>query len=196
MALLRSAPGTASEAPRPRRRRGTAALVATVVGAFAATSPLPALARATVAAPAPDFELADLDGRSHRLSAERGRVVLLDFWASWCAPCAVELGCLVDLSRRHGADVSLVAVTIDRDADTARGFLAKRPLGAAKVLQDGGSDVLSEYGADGLPALYLIDREGVVREIHDGAGGCRAVEPRLGELLAPRAVLDGAPSEP
>jgi thiol-disulfide isomerase/thioredoxin len=174
-----------------------AALAATVLlEAFAATSPLPALGRATVAAPAPDFELADLDGRSHRLSAERGRVVLLDFWASWCAPCADELGCLVELSGRHAADVSLVAVTIDRDADSVRGFLAKRPLGAAKVLQDGRSDVLSEYGADGLPALYLIDREGVVREVHDGAGGCRAIAPKLGALLAPGAVLDGAPSEP
>jgi thiol-disulfide isomerase/thioredoxin len=197
MALLRSVRSALSAAPKPRRRTSTAAaLVATALGAFVATSPLPALGRATVAAPAPDFELVDLDGRSHRLSAERGRIVLLDFWASWCAPCAEELGCLVDLSRRHGEDVSLVAVTIDRDADTARDFLAKRPLAPAKVLQDGGSDVLAEYGADGLPALYLIDREGVVREVHDGAGGCRAIEPKLGELLAPGAGVDGAPSAP
>lgn len=175
---------------RTHRRNGSAerrfaslAPTCVALGIFSLTVPAQAFASASVEDLAPDFELVDLDGRAHRLSGERGRVVLLDFWASWCAPCAAELSCLAELSERYGDDLSLVTVTIDRDADTARDFLARRSIGAAKVLQDGGSDVFSEYGAGGLPALYLIDREGVVREVHDGAGGCRAIEPRLAELI-------------
>ena len=174
--------------------RGRFLLAATLV--LAGSTPMPACARATAAEPAPDFALADLDGKVHRLSAERGKIVLLDFWASWCVPCGEELGCLAELRRRHGEELRIVSVTIDRDADTARGFLAKRALFPDKVLHDGDSDVFSDYGADGLPALYLIDREGVVREVHDGAGGCRAVEPRLAEMLGAGAVVDGSRDEP
>jgi peroxiredoxin len=185
VALLTRIRARAARAERSPCRRVTIALLAAGVAALAATSPQTASGRTTVDDSAPDFELADLDGRTHRLSSERGRVVLLDFWASWCAPCAEELGCLAELAGRHAQDVTLLAVTIDRDAETARRFLAEHPLGGAKVLQDHASDVMSEFGADGLPALYLIDRAGVVRELHDGVGGCRAIAPKLAELLEP-----------
>jgi thiol-disulfide isomerase/thioredoxin len=152
----------------------------------------PSFARATVGEAAPDFSLPDLDGRVRSLAAERGRIVLVDFWASWCAPCVEELACLDALGRRHPEDVRLLAVTIDRDAETARKFLRDRlPTADATVLHDGASAVLAEYGADGLPALYLVDRGGEIRALHDGAGGCREIEAELAELLR-----EGAPVAP
>lgn len=162
----------------------------------ALTAP-PVLARVTPGEVAPDFELRDLAGRTERLSAWRGHIVLLDFWASWCAPCAAELSCLDELRKRHGAAVQLISVSIDRDAETARRFVAaKLPAAELRVLHDEGSEVLAEWGADGMPALYLIDRDGIVREAHDGAGGCHAVQPKLRELLGAETPLEDTPALP
>jgi thiol-disulfide isomerase/thioredoxin len=188
--------GSRPRSARTQPRRRVPALLAIVLATLGAVAPQTAHPRAAVDDPAPDFELSDLSGGAHRLSSERGRVVLIDFWASWCAPCAAELGCLVELAGRHPQDVTLLAVTIDRDADTARTFVAKRPLGAARVLHDGDSDVMSEFGADGLPALYLVDRDGIVRDLHDGAGGCRAIAAKLDGLLQPSPSTGAPPHAP
>lgn len=199
MAILRTARQRADARSTPNARsplaralgRGVAALGITLLGS--------GLGFAAVATgdPAPEIELPDLDGRTTRLSTSRGRIVLVDFWASWCAPCAAEMTCLHELRARYPADVQLLSISIDRDADLARRFVAaKLPAGDFAVLHDASGEVLAEWGAEGMPALYLIDREGTVRDARSGAGGCKAIEPTLREVLGSPPAVEPSPTVP
>jgi peroxiredoxin len=148
---------------------------------------------------APDFTLTSLDGKSDSLSAHRGRIVLLDFWASWCTPCIPELQCLSKLREASGKEkIDLVAVSIDRDEETARAFASSRLAGIdASLLHDPEGELPSRYGAEGLPAFYLIDETGQVRVAHGGAGGCEAAKRHLATREpADRPALEGAPANP
>jgi len=120
--------------------------------------------------PAPAFSLAGRDGGQVALSDLRGKVVCLDFWATWCATCKAALPALDALARRPGfEDVRFLAVSIDRDRALAEKFLAQQlPETALTVLMDPGGSLLARYGAGGMPALYVIDRGGVVRHVEVG----------------------------
>ena len=129
--------------------------------------------------PAPDFTLQDWEGKALSLSSLRGKVVCLDFWASWCATCRTALPALDALARRHaGGALRVVAVDIDRDRAAADRFLAERlPRGpAVTLLHDPEATVLARYGAAGMPALYLVDRTGVVRLAEAGYDPSRLSE--------------------
>jgi peroxiredoxin len=158
-----------------------------------------AWAGASVGSIAPDFLLPDLEGRPVRLSEHRGRVVFLDFWATWCSACAPQLQCLSDVAARYGdRDVDVIAVSIDRNPTVVERFVAERlPSNRLTVLHDAASEVLARFGAEGLPALYLIDRAGRITATHAGDGGCDALQTKLERLLEPRpATLVTAASDP
>jgi peroxiredoxin len=122
---------------------------------------------------APAFELADLGGKKQRLAAHRGKVVLLNFWATWCPPCVEELPSLVALRRAlEGKDFAVLTVSVDDSAAIVKSFFAKhkRPLGredrdpaALPVLMDPGKKVSASYGTEKFPETYLVDRDGVAR---------------------------------
>ena len=138
--------------------------------------------------PAPAFTLADRTGGQVALSDLRGRVVCLDFWATWCATCKAALPVLDALARRKGfEDVRFLAVNIDRDGKLADRFVAER-LADTKMtlLRDDGGALLARYGAEGMPALYVIDRDGVVRHVEAGyeTAALTRVERVLGDLIA------------
>jgi thiol-disulfide isomerase/thioredoxin len=161
------------------------ALVALALGVAAA-------ARADtvrVGDPAPSFSLASLDGGTVTLADLRGKVVCLDFWATWCATCKAALPALDALARRPGLeDVRFLAVSIDRDRALAEKFLAQQlPERALTPLYDPGGSLLARYGADGMPALYVIDRDGTVRHVESGyeAAALPRVERALDALRSP-----------
>ena len=137
---------------------------------------------------APDLELAALEGPSLRLDELRGRVVVLDFWATWCPPCVAQLEALQRFrSERSNTDLVVLVASIDDDAAVAREYLARKFPGAGfRALHDAGGGALSAFGADGVPALYVIDREGIVRVTHFGPGGGEALADPVMELLVPR----------
>jgi len=113
--------------------------------------------------PAPDFALRDLSGRSHRLSAYRGKIVFLNFWATWCPPCREEMPSMERLHRRLGAsDFVLLAVNED-DAGTpaVRQFVDGLGL-SFPVLLDLEGTVPPRYGVTGYPETFVIDRSGQV----------------------------------
>jgi len=113
---------------------------------------------------APDFSLPIFHGSDAgsriKLSALRGNVVVLDFWASWCRPCAVQTGILTDLVPRHARDVVFVGVNTADNPERAREFAERAQLPYVAVLDSG--EVADAYGASSLPTLVIIDPQGRV----------------------------------
>ncbi|MDE2810478.1 MAG: TlpA disulfide reductase family protein [Gemmatimonadota bacterium] len=116
--------------------------------------------------PAPDFTLHDLDGQPVSLSQFKGKVILLDFWASWCGPC---IGDLPDLRRikEKTADWPVVFLNLSIDTDDAawREAVDKYKIKGVHVRADGlGSDVAKSYQVAGIPSYYLVDSQGLIVE--------------------------------
>ena len=119
---------------------------------------------AQVGAPAPSVNLPALDGGSRDLAALRGKVVLLNFWATWCIPCRAEMPELQGLADDlKDTSFALLTIYIQEDADTINPF--RRELGLRlPVLLDENGDVTRSYGVRALPATFLIDRDGILRQ--------------------------------
>jgi peroxiredoxin len=117
---------------------------------------------------AEDFELRDLGGKAVRLSQLRGKVVLLDFWASWCEPCKKELPLLSELAgklREHGIEV--VTVNIDKSRDNAESFVRAHGLGLT-VLLNPDQSVAEKYEPPKMPTSFIIDKKGLCRHVNAG----------------------------
>jgi thiol-disulfide isomerase/thioredoxin len=134
------------------------------------------------AAPAPDFELADPGGTVHRLSDLRGRVVVLDFWATWCPPCREAMPGVQALHERYsGRPVSIYGVNVAErspDADPA-GFMRDR--GCTYTMLRGTDAVARAYGVEALPTFVVIGPDGTLRARHVGGG--EGVEEVLGPMI-------------
>jgi peroxiredoxin len=157
-----------------------------VAMAAAAGLPLAATAAAPAAGqPAPDFALRGLDGQNLRLREQRGHVVLLNFWASWCGPCREEMP---QLSRLHdkyrAAGLQLLGVNVDDDASNAASVATKLAV-KFPVLLDTDKQVSKLYDISAMPSTVLIDRDGRVRHLHKGyrEGTAQAYEQQIRELL-------------
>jgi len=118
---------------------------------------------------APEVRLPELSGAGEiSLEALRGKVVYLDFWASWCGPCRVSFPILEQLRVELGADgFEVLAINVDEVESDARKFLSEVPV-SYLVVRDEKAVSPQTYGILGMPTGYLIDRRGVVREIHQG----------------------------
>lgn len=122
-----------------------------------------------VGSKAPDFTLAGLDGKQVTLSELRGKVVFLDFWASWCPPCKKEMPELVRLSERFASDLVVVTVSVDRKKEHAISFMSTiGGAGGIVALHDPQAQVIARYRAQAMPTSFVIDRTGVIRFVHFG----------------------------
>lgn len=135
---------------------------------------------------APDFTLPDSSGKVVRLSEFHGQVVLLNFWATWCAPCRIETPWFVELQRAY-QDTGLVVLAVSLDED---GWSSVKPyMEAAKInyrVMVGGGEVAQIYGFQSLPATVMIDRAGRIAATHIGLAEKKAYEEELKALLAER----------
>lgn len=114
--------------------------------------------------PAPDFTLRTLDQTTVSLSDYRGRVVFLNFWATWCEPCERELPAFEAFMAQQGDDGAVVlAVNVGETYDQANAFLTERGVDGFPVLLDARLEVANLYGISPIPVTFVIDQEGVIR---------------------------------
>ncbi|OGQ55527.1 MAG: hypothetical protein A3J24_08950 [Deltaproteobacteria bacterium RIFCSPLOWO2_02_FULL_53_8] len=125
----------------------------------------------TIDEKAPAIVLNDLSGRAVTLEGLKGKVVFVDFWASWCGPCKQEFPEINRfISKRKDKDVVVLAVNIDKQRSHAEEFLSKIPDLSDKIIvvHDVDAKVVASYNARMMPTSFIIDKTGVVRFIHFG----------------------------
>jgi peroxiredoxin len=165
----------------PFRRVVAAAVTLVIGGCLISTS----AAAVTLAAVAPDFALRSSSGTNMRLSDQRGQVVMVNFWATWCGPCREELPLLNRLYEKYqAAGFTLLGVNVDSSTKEALG-MAKRLGVQFPVLFDDRKEASRLYGLESMPWTALIDRNGKVRYVHAGykPGYEKTYEAQVRELL-------------
>jgi peroxiredoxin len=133
---------------------------------------------------APDFALKDADGRVVRLSDYRGKVVLLDFWATWCGPCKIEIPWFMQLERQYkDRGFAVLGVSMDDDGwESVKPFLSELGVNYRVVIGDDKTAQL--YGGiDALPTTFLIDRTGKIAAVHVGLASRKDFVDGVEELL-------------
>ncbi len=151
--------------------------------AILAASTVPARA-ADRPARAPDFSLPTAGGKV-TLASLRGKVVLVDFWASWCGPCRGSFPWMADLKKRHAAEgLEVVAINLDKDRPLADAFLAKYPAGFTVAFDPSGATAESWHVAV-MPTSFVVGRDGQVIATHTGFDPKKAAayEARIVEAL-------------
>ncbi|HEU4686095.1 MAG TPA: TlpA disulfide reductase family protein [Nitrospira sp.] len=126
---------------------------------------------------APNFQLRDMNGRMVTLSDLRGKIVLLNFWATWCGPCRVEMPAMEELYRAYARkDFEILAVSTDpQGAAVTRPFREELRL-TFPILHDADYRIGLRYGARSLPMTFMVDRQGIVRQQIFGARDWAAPE--------------------
>lgn len=147
--------------------------LAAVHGVHAADLPPLTHGLTVVAEPyaAPPLKLPDLDGKVHDLADLKGKLVVLNFWATWCPPCRREMPSLERLNQRLGGrGLAILAVDVGEDADTVFAFTGQlEPAPAFPLLLDRDSATLQPWKVKGLPTTYVVDARG--RVIYRAVGG-------------------------
>ncbi len=139
-------------------------LIATLILSLGASLP----AWTADQAAAPDFTLTDVDGRPVTLSDLRGRVVMINFWASWCGPCRQEMPLLEQIHQRYEPlGFTLLGINVEENSADGQAFIAERPV-SFPVLYDPDNGISKLYDVVAMPSTVLIDRQGNVRYLHHG----------------------------
>ncbi len=141
---------------------------------------------------APDFALKDENGKTVHLSDYRGKVVLLNFWATWCGPCKIEIPWFVDFERRlKDQGFAVIGVSMDEDGwQAVKPFISELGVNYRVLLGD--DSIAREYGGiDSLPTSFVIDRDGRIAAVHIGLVSKSRYENDLKQLFEARARTSG-----
>ena len=162
--------------------RKSLAITAILVSMLCATSALALDAGARL----PEIGISDLAGRRVDLASLQGKVAVIDFWATWCAPCKQELPVLQKLYDKYkGRGLMVVGVSVDQDAANVGPFVKQLHL-TFPIAHDKGHSVADRYRPPRMPSSYVVDRHGVIRYVHGGfrSGDDSKLESEINTLLA------------
>jgi peroxiredoxin len=165
-------------------RKFTFVLVALALSVVAT---LPAAARqepSLIGKTVPGFSLTDITGAPITMAAFRGKVVLVDFWATWCVPCRVEIPHFIELQKKYASrGFTVIGISMDDTPEPVAPFAKKYGMNYPVVVGD--APLADKYGGIlGLPVAFLIDRNGIVRERYDGITSAETFEKAVVALLA------------
>lgn len=158
-------------------------LVIGLVAALAGVAPAAALEAGTKM---PEVSLQTLSGKGVEPAALTGKVVVVDFWATWCSPCRESMPELEKLYKKYSAQgLTVVGVSVDKDASAIKPFIEKLQV-TFPIVHDAAHSVADKFAPARMPSSYVIDRKGVVRYVHGGyhTGDAATLEKELQELLA------------
>ena len=133
---------------------------------------------------APEFELKDVSGKVVRLADYKGKVVLLDFWATWCGPCGIEIPWFVDFQRRYkDRGFEVLGVSMDDDGwKSITPFVTEKKINYRILLGDDKTG--DQYGGvEALPTTFVIDRDGKIASVHVGLTSRKDIEDAIQKLL-------------
>jgi cytochrome c biogenesis protein CcmG, thiol:disulfide interchange protein DsbE len=138
---------------------------------------------------APEFTLTDLSGNKLDLATYRGKVVLLDFWATWCAPCRAEIPRFVDLQKRYrDRGLRIIGISLDDDAKSVGTFYKQFKIDYPVAIGD--AHLAERYGGIlGLPVSFLIGCDGRIYVKHAGATDVSLIEQEIRPLLEQRGCM-------
>ena len=133
--------------------------------------------------PAPDFNLPQLNGQTLQLSSYRGKVVLLDFWATWCVPCRAEIPHFVELQQKYGdRGLQIIGVSMDDSPEPVRDFYQQFHMNYPVVMGTAKTGEL--YGGVlGLPIAFVIGKDGLIDSKKIGAADMAILEREIEKLL-------------
>ena len=117
--------------------------------------------------PAPQFTLPDLNGSEISLDQYKGRVVMLDFWASWCGPCRMTMPMIENLQKKYANSLVLLTINLQEPKDVVEEYVWKQGIQSQVLLDEDGS-VGEAYGTISIPMQIIIDKQGIVRFIQSG----------------------------
>lgn len=167
---------------------GVLTLMSACGGAATPAANAPTEGASVVGQLAPESELTALRGTGTiSLSSLRGKVVLLDFWASWCAPCQEELPLLDDMAvRLKDKGIEVVALSIDENQADAEQFLTRKSSWSLTLGHDAEQKTADHFKPPKMPTSYVIDRKGVVRQVNAGfeRADMKKIEAQLLEIAA------------
>jgi cytochrome c biogenesis protein CcmG/thiol:disulfide interchange protein DsbE len=138
-----------------------------------------------VGKPAPDFELTLLDGKKFHLAEAKGRVIVLDFWATWCGPCKVEIPWFVEFQQKYSAKgLQVIGVSVDDTVDKLKPYVAQFKMNYPVLQGLNHDDVQDAYGPMwGIPVTALISRDGKICAKHTGMSSKPSFENEIKSLL-------------
>jgi peroxiredoxin len=169
-----------------RGRSSSACRVRLLVAGLICLNAVRALAQETSTArtPAPDWELNDLNGKTVKFSDFRGEVVILDFWATWCVPCRVEIPNFVEIQKQYGdRGLRVVGVSLDEQGPEVVKKFVKR-FGVTYPIVIGNQKIADAYGGiDAIPTTFVIDRQGRIVSSHLGYADTATFEREIRSLL-------------
>jgi thiol-disulfide isomerase/thioredoxin len=138
-----------------------------------------------VGMPAPlHFTLKDMNGIEVKLESFRGKVILMNFWATWCGPCRVEIPDLIALQKQYADDLVVLGVSVDDSADKMQSYASTMKINYPLLVGLGRDDVQDAFGPLwGIPVSVFIDREGKIHKKHSGIASREQIEREIMSAL-------------